>query len=238
MPKPLSTGRALRETRTSFTGLIGAMDAMHPACQIRPTDENVIQVATMPAPAGTVLLECRPVVCNVPERANHAAADMYVVLTGTIGLALSGTGSLVTTSFATNFAYFDVTDTGSVHRLGGHYDYAPNHLGHPWAHLQLTSQVHYFQHVVDHFPSLSGLAEPVDAMVDVLGHVRAPTAQVDFLSFLLQVCADHLLDAKSAATTGSQFRSLIGSCEPMAGLEQPVGDSACTCLRLVHWYGR
>lgn len=221
-----------------FTALIGVMDAMHPACQIRPTDENAIQVAATPAPAGTVLLECRPVVCNVPERANHAAADMYVVLTGTIGLALSGTGSLVTTSFATNFAYFDVTGAGSIHRLGGHYDYAPNHLGHPWAHLQLGSQVAYFQHVVEHFPSLSGLPEPVDAMLDVLGHVRAPSAQVDFLSFLLQVCADHLLDAKSAATTRSQFQSLIGSCEPLAGLDQPVGDTACTCMRLVHWYGR
>jgi hypothetical protein len=228
----------LKEIRGLFTGLLAVMDAMHPACQIRPTDENVIQVAQTPGPPGTVLLECRPVVCNVPERASHSGADMYVALTGTMGLALSDSGSLVTTSFATNFAYFDVTEAAIVHRLGGHYDHAPSHLGHPWAHLQLTSQVGYFEHVVARFPSLSDLPEPVDAMAQVLGHVRAPSAQVDFLSFLLQICADHLLDAKSGATTQEQFRSLIGSCEPLAGMQQPPGNTACPCLRTVHWYGR
>jgi len=237
MTSTLKVGRALREAITEFKRLVNVMSSMHTQFQIRPTDEASFIKHQSSGSPGTVTLECAPVVCRVPERASHSNADLYVVFTGRLEVGLAADGSSTTKAFATNFAYFDVGAARVIHRLGGHYDFSADHLGHPTTHMQLRSQVHYFQHVIDQFPSVDGTLEVLDGMSDVLGHVRTPSAQVDFLGFLLQICADHLLDAHSDEATKNSFRSLMGSCAPVSGIGRPNDGGTCDCAHAVHLYG-
>jgi len=75
----------------------------------------------------------------------------------------------------------------------------------------------------------------VDLMKDVLNRVRPPSAQMDFLSFMLQVCADHLVDEKSSAQVVSMFKVLASSCSPVLGYHASMSD-VCGCHRAAHWY--
>lgn len=74
-------------------------------------------------------------------------------------------------------------------------------------------------------------------MRHVLGQVRTPSAQVDFLGFLLQIGADHLIDANSADATKASFRSLMGTCAPVRGIGRPNDGGLCDCAHAVHLYG-
>lgn len=229
--------RLLRQIRKSFRDTHSAMSAMHDAVQIRPADEEVIRLVD--AADGIANFECDPVVCCVPERASAPRADLYVVFSGKLALYTdAAVGEAVTARYATNFAYFKLSQTGAIHPFGGHYDCADDDIGHPRAHLQLRSQVQMWANAEASFPSLMGIQIELDPMSHVLNRVRAPSAQMDFLSFMTQVAADHLVDGKSSHSTRGRFLKLTETCVPFLGHEAPAGHGSWVCRRAGHWYPR
>jgi hypothetical protein len=227
-------GFALREVRQAFEHLNQQMQLMHGDCQIKPNDGNVIQFAGRGD--DDVTLKCDPVVCRVPERASHGSASLYVVFAGSI--TFSGElldNQLITKLYSTNFAYFDVDASLASHVLGGHYDFSPTEVAHPRAHLQLRSQAYMYTYVQQHYHSIADIPLVSDLMEDVLDRVRPPTAQMDFLSFMLQVTADHLVDEKSSAQVISVFNVLTSSCAPVFGYHVNMAEG-CGCHRAAHWY--
>lgn len=227
-------GFALREVRGAFGLLIQQMQQMHSDCQVKPSDGNVIQ--SIGGEGEDITLECRPVACRVPERANRGSADLFIVFTGWITFTAERVDkSLVTANYATNFAYFRVGADSASHVLGGHYDFSPAQAAHPRAHLQLRSQADLYAHAQSNFHSIADVPLTTDVMKDVLNRVRPPSAQVDFLSFLLQVCADHLIDQSSPAQVVSIFEALASSCSPVLGYHASITDD-CGCHRAPHWY--
>lgn len=238
MPK-LSPGRALRSSREEFQRLINRMGSMHTAFQVKPSDATtLIQVSSHGDSGDAVQISCSPVVCRVPERASHSDANIYVVFEGRLEIALDAASSLTTRSFATNFAYFDLRGGSAVHRLGGHYDYSLAPLGHPVTHLQLRSQVDYFPHVTKNFTSIEPETPVENLMASVLSGFRAPTAQVDFLGFLLQIGADHLIDDRSGQDVQEHFKALLNACGPVSGIARPNDGGDCPCAHSVHLYAK
>ncbi len=232
---PINQGLALREARTAFGHLVNQMQSMHAACDVKPTDG----AAVIQPVAGTddgVTIECKPVVCRLPERASHGPASLYVVFTGWIRFQNVTGRDLLTASFATDFAYFVIRDGVAVHALGGHYDFAANHAAHPRAHMQLRSQAQMFSHATARFPSIVTVPIAQDPMRQVLSRVRPPTAQMDFLSFMLQLSADHLVDEKSSERVRTMFEALSASCGPLKGYQHPLPPDVCGCHRASHWY--
>lgn len=228
----LRTARALRQVRETFEHVSGQMQLMHSNCQIKPNNVNVISVDSSGA---DVSLSCAPVACRVPERASHGSADLYIVFTGSITFNRAIEHELATINYATNFAYFTVRDASAAHVLGGHYDFSPDQAAHPRAHLQLRSQAELYAHAQSSFQSIAGIPLEADPMKEVLNRARPPTAQMDFLSFMLQVCADHLVDEKSAPRVVSKFEALSLSCSPILGYHAAI-TGVCGCHRAAHWY--
>ncbi len=228
-----SPGFALRLVREAFQHTIEQMHRMHTDCQVKPNDGNVIQSV---GADGDLTLQCSPVVCRVPERASHGNATLYVVFTGSITLNPERVDKqLMTSAYGTNFAYFSVDGDTAAHVMGGHYDFSSAQVAHPRAHLQLRSQVNLYEHAQSQFRSIADVPLAADTMKQVLTRVRPPSAQVDFLSFLLQVCADHLVDEKSAPRVVSMFATLASSCAPVLGYHA-ASTGGCGCHRAPHWY--
>jgi hypothetical protein len=230
-------GFALREVRNAFEQLTQRMQQMHPAFQVNPSD------ASSAIPSGSlhsdsVVLECNPVTCLVPERASHDIARLYIVFTGSLTLASELLdGHLLTDDYMTNFGYFAVSENGATHVLGGHYDFSPIQFAHPRAHMQLRSQVELYPAAQSSFHSLTNVPLEHDLMTGILNRVRPPSAQMDFLSFMLQICADHLVDEKSSASVVSMFDGLVASCSPLLGYHAST-NTGCGCHRAPHWYPR
>jgi hypothetical protein len=224
------TGRALRQTQSSFQRVVMHMEDMHNACEIRPSAATAVLRSEANAD-GTATIRCLPVVCRVPERANHHTANLYVVLEGWIMVRLGGDG-LATVNYSTNFGYFLMKDDRIRHALGGHHDYAVD-PAHPRAHMQLASQARLHENARQNFPSIDSMPLDDDVMTRVLHRVRTPTAQMDFLSFMLQIAADHLVGDPTAE---QQFRALCESCVPVKGYNISAPLSPCDCHRAAHWY--
>jgi len=208
---------------------------MHPACQVKPNDAtNVIQSAGVQS--DNVILKCNPVTCLVPERARHRSSRLYIVFTGYLTLAPEQMDRrLLTDDYKTNFGYFVVSDDGAIHALGGHYDFSPSQFAHPRAHMQLRSQVSLYSAAQSSFRSLTDVPLIHDVMTGVLDRVRPPSAQMDFLSFMLQICADHLVDEESRPRSVPMFNGLAASCSPLLGYHAST-TTGCGCHRAPHWY--
>jgi hypothetical protein len=230
----VTTGFALREVRQAYVHLVQQMELMNNNCQIKPSDGNVIQ--SVNGGDNGVRLQCKPVVCRVPERASQPSLVLYVVFTGLIAFSEERVGDrLMTATYSTNFAYFEASTDSAAHVLGGHYDFSPAQVGHPRAHMQLRSQADMYPDAQSNFRSITNVPLEVDHMRDVLTRVRAPSAQMDFLSFMLQVAADHLVDEKSRPQVVSIFEDLASSCSPLLGYHANLVDD-CGCHRAPHWY--
>jgi hypothetical protein len=144
-------------------------------------------------------------------------------------------GHLLTDDYQTNFGYFVVADDGATHALGGHYDFSPGQFAHPRAHLQLRSQAGLYSEAQSSFRSITDVPLVHDVMTRVLNRVRPPSAQMDFLSFMLQICADHLVDEESPPLAVTMFNSLAASCSPLLGYHAST-TTGCGCHRAPHWY--
>jgi len=120
--------------------------------------------------------------------------------------------------------------------LGGHYDFAADEAAHPYAHIQLRSHADLFAHAQEKFSDIRALKLDHDFMLRVFNRARVPTAQMDFLSFMLQICADHLVDNKSPATVKEKFAQLAAYCAPLLGYNGAAAGEGCDCRRSPHWY--
>lgn len=226
----MQEARAIRTLIALYDSMVQSMTEMHTACQIKPIQGSA---AIRPGGGSGIRLHCGPIVCLVPERANSSDANLYVVVEGTLDLDPT-CDDLVTTGYQTNFAYFRVRDNEAAHVFGGHFDFGPGALAHPWAHMQLKSQKRLFGSAQDQFHGIGSVTVEADPMQDVLGRVRTPTAQMDCLSFLLQVCADHLVYEGSSDRIRTRFHNLSATCTPLKGYPNP--EAGCDCLRSPHWY--
>lgn len=235
-PQTIPQARLLRDLRKTFRDNQTAMSALHGAVQIKPTGEQAIRPVESISD-DTAEFECRPVVCLVPERASSNKADIYIVFTGKLMLRTDSPSSEASTvSYATNFAYFKTRHDQVTHALGGHYDFTDSDLAHPRAHLQLRSQADMWTYAEEQFHSISGLEVGKDSMAEVLSRVRSPSAQMDFLSFMIQIAADHLVDGKSGPSTRNGFKRLTETCVPFLGYEVHSGHKSWNCHRAAHWY--
>lgn len=231
---------ALMNARTALQRLITAMTGMHAAFQITPSrPEDLVRITA--TADDSVTLTFNPMVCFVPDRANKERASLYIVLEGNLKLNLLEAERMQTASYATKFAYFRATEGGETleHCYGGHYDFDPTTPAHPVAHMQLASQVGY-QATVNASYRSSPKTPGRDLLEGLLDRVRTPTLQMDVLSMLLQLSADHLVNEKSTKERLAHFRKAVEFCPPFEGYQAPpapAGDS-CHCARGFHSYRR
>ena len=205
----------------------------------RPNDGY--QIFSLIAPqrtAGEIGFEIKPVVFNLPERANGEAV-LFVVVRGKLYFdeAAIKQNVLRTLDFATEAAYFRKKADELEHVYGAHYDFARNEVGHPAFHAQMKSFAERFHQVTSAFEMTCTSKDLVDG---VLRTVRLPSAQMDFFSFILQLCADHLIDKNSGPEELSAFRDLKSASAEIKGaaflvpwLAKPAAQA---CLRANHWY--
>ena len=123
------------------------------------------------------------------------------------------------------------------HVLGIHFDFDLNKYGHPVFHSQLKSFESFAACIFQNFD----LDLKVDNYVLRLPkRVRVPTAQMDVLSFILQVCADHMVSTSNQSSTLGLFNELLITSEVLIGAghraERLACDAAARCYRSLHWY--
>lgn len=231
----IAATKMLRDLRKTFRDTQAVMGALHDSVQIKPNEDEVVRLVEDNGEAAS--FECRPVVCSVPERASSNRADVYVVFSGLLALQLDDESGLArTSSYATNFGYFKVGQDRVTHAFGGHYDFAESDIAHPRAHLQVRSQASMWQYAELQFRSLEGAEVQRDPMAEVLNRVRAPSAQMDFLSFMIQVAADHLIDKSSGHGARRSFKRLTSTCAPFRSYEVHSEHESHECHRAAHWY--
>ena len=231
MPNPATV---LRDARSSYRSITEAFAKLASAgSQVRPEDP-INHILADKGQDGAIVLTFKPIVCLVPERAKKTAAKLYVVVKGTLMLVESEEGELRTSSFATKVAYFEVRNGSMYHCFGGHYDFDPTLIAHPIAHLQICSQFEFQDQIREHFRVEDDLVQE-DLPSWLHSRVRVPCAQMDVLSTLLQICADHLVNEKSSEEDKGIFNQLLGTCAPFKGYG---GPTECSCHRAVHWYER
>jgi len=168
---------------------------------------------------------------------------MYVAVKGWIRLEENDNHErpLRTTDFGTNVGYFLLRDNRLDHVYGVHYDMDERGHGHPVFHAQLGSMTKLLTEVQRQF-RLGALV--CDRVKPLLRNVRTPTAQMDFLSVVTQLCADHLMSASQSTEKRDQTTSafsrvrsasdfLLGAAHRLAYLN---GGTAPECYRSAHWY--
>jgi hypothetical protein len=217
-----------------------ALGRLSPAATVRPSNGwNVFQ--PLPGPPGNVIeFSFGPAVFNVPERATHVSADLFVVVDGRFGFRrdiFSADDILATDKFSTRAAYFRLKAQGAEHIYGAHYDFALDELGHPLFHAQMRSFVEMWSAVNEQY-SIGGVA--TDRVNGILQTVRMPTAQMDVFSFFLQLCADHLLFQNSGPDERAAFNSLLEKSAFIRGAGYQAArlatEAARSCYRARHWY--
>ncbi|WP_155888340.1 hypothetical protein [Cupriavidus sp. WS] len=218
----------------------GALPKLNSVAEVRPdSGENVITPAANSA-EGVITFELKPVVFNLPERADAVSSDLYIVVAGRLGIQADSLASgrvLLTHDFSTKAAYFRRSKGALVHVYGAHYDFALSELGHPTFHMQLRSFAELAPYVTEHYRVD---CEVKDCFDGVLRNVRLPCAQMDFFSFFTQLCADHLLFKDSGREERAAFNHLLkkGAFLKGAGARSGrlVEEAAQTCYRAWHWY--
>ena len=199
---------------------IGRGAAVHPH---QATDVFSLDVESTADP---IRLKIAPVVLNLPERANHQAPNLYIVLQGWLAFTrpTDPQAPLCTTDFGTQVAYFRHKAGRLDHVYGAHYDLDLNASGHPICHGQVASKLDFGQHVLRRFD----LPSPTDWVGHVLSTVRIPTPQMDFFAVLRQICADHLVGGTPPQPVLRSFRTISAHCD--------VGDPIRSHLQAGHWY--
>lgn len=233
---------ALRRLRDAWTQKIYQMKQINQSSRVRPSSpDQVIRIAEGPElPAdNTAEVLCGPVVFNVCERAD-GKPHMYVVVAGRIQIEGSGESSspLRTIGFGTRVGYFRLKAELLEHVYGAHYDMEGSRDDHPVFHSQLGAMRECF---VDQIRCQFRLdAEVRDLACGLLRNVRTPTAQMDFMSVITQLFADHLLGGESSSSQLEAFGRATSACHFLLGaahrLESLNSERASNCYRSSHWY--
>ena len=235
---------ALRRLRQAWENKIRGMQQINQSSRVRPHAAQEVFSVDEDNQGGaeeTVKVDCGPVVFKLCERANQLP-DLYVVVAGWIRMEESDDRHvpLRTRNFATRVGYFRFRSQRRVHVYGVHYDMDEGGRGHPVFHAQLRPMTDFAAEIEQHFRLGAPMDNPVQAL---LRTVRTPTAQMDFLSVLTQLCADHLMDQHSGALPPvahafSRVRSadsfLRGAAHQLPYLNR---GEATQCYRSTHWYG-
>ena len=206
----------------------------------RPTDDGyrLFEVRPVQAADGPVEVDIARIVFQLPERfsAPTGRTNLYVHVRGRLGLDANALqeGRLRTTSFNTEVAYFRHGRAGLKHVFGAHYDSDAKSLAHPVFHAQMKCYNERGSDVSDSF-SLDCASESV--ITGVFGTARIPTAQLDFFSVVMQLCADHLIDENADDTRRLAFNRMreLRHRFQGAGYAWPFGQAA-ECMRSAHWY--
>jgi hypothetical protein len=209
--------------------------------RVLPGDAHAIfSIVNYPKTPDEIGIEVKPVVFNLPERAN-GSPNLFVVVEGRISFdesAIQNDKSLRTMGFNTRAAYFRKKADELEHVYGAHYDFAPDEIGHPAFHAQMRSYLGHNQWVVKYFEMTECTSN--DRVDRLLRNVRLPTAQMDFFSFVLQLCADHLLSKDSGEEERAAFGSLKTASASIRGaafrVPRLANPATQECLRANHWY--
>lgn len=218
-----------------------ALAQLSSTAQVKPDNGWNVFGLVAKAPDNVVEFGFGPAVFNVPERANHVSADLFIVVEGCFGfrrdLFRADNDTLTTDSFKTRAGYFRLKGNSAEHIYGAHYDFALDELGHPLFHAQMRSFVDMWAAVSEQYS--------IDAMVTdrvngILQTVRVPTAQMDIFSFFLQLFADHLLFPHSGPEERAAFNSFREKSSFIKGAGFQVArlatQAAWSCYRARHWY--
>ena len=226
-----------RHVNDVWTHVQAAMRRLSNNVQVRPKDAN--EIFKRMSGSGGFCFEVRPTVFHLPERAANPKPDLYVVVSGEMAFEAPTTAGVWRMSgFKTRIAYFRAGPGQLDHTCGLHYDLDAS-PAHPIFHVQFDSLSGMKIDVEQAFRTR--LAEGKDAMAGVIRNVRIPTAQMDFFSVVLQLCADHLVGSGSPKPVVSEFSKLrtyiaetmSGACAAHPGL---VAGRAARCSRAPHWY--
>jgi hypothetical protein len=243
----MNVNRNINQTRrqlvTQWQVVVNTIEKLSPVASVRPDDGYALFQATRYSSPNIVGFELAPVVFNLPERANQRDADLFIVVVGQLEIRLgesSNSKVLKTHSFTTRAGYFRRKNNELRHVYGAHYDFAINQVGHPTFHAQLRSFSELSTHIVQKYDQND--MRTVDSMEGLLKTVRLPTAQMDFFSLFLQICADHLLYEQSDPEAVEAFSTLLTKSEFLQGAGYQCNhltvESAYSCYRSRHWYPR
>lgn len=189
-------------------------------------------------PAGQIAYTVRPVVFQVPERADDSL-DIYIAVQGWVHVdhdTLRDERRLKMTNFGTEVGYFRYRQDRLNHVYGAHYDLSYDEVGHPIFHGQMCS---FNERCALISANYSGVGvESDDHMARVLKTVRLPTAQMDFFGVVLQIGADHLMSKDSGDDQKKVFGEMreISKSIQGAGHLWPRLNEAAPCMRAQHWY--
>lgn len=207
---------------------------------MRPNTFDDIFHFTAPPHADQIALEMKPVVFQVPERADQASRMIYVAVEGRLSFNRQAIGQdeYLATSFATHVGYFRYKNRSLTHCYGAHYDLDASKPGHPVVHQQFQTMEHLGAVVEERFSLV--VEERVDLVKPLFRQVRVPTAHIDGFSILVQICADHLLHKGSSAADVGSFKKVLQSCNVYKGVGHQIAylnsGNAPICYRSLHWY--
>ena len=237
--------QALRRLHAAWLAKVRGMTEINQVSRVLPNAPGEVFEVDRADTGGTedtVKVDCGPVVINLCERAG-GQPDLYVGVEGWIRMEASDDAQapLQTVGFGTRVGYFRRRSARVEHVYGVHYDMDAGSDGHPVFH----GQVGPMERFIATLRSRCHLDAEVDNVVGrLLRNVRTPTAQMDFMSVLTQLCADHLVgssEGNGAAEVKASFEDVRSACDFLLGaghmLPRLNAGRAPRCYRSSHWYG-
>ena len=231
--------RVVRKVHEKWTDAVHSMRRMSSKVFIQPEGPHEVFPTVRDELNGVVNIEVAPTVFYVPERANARKANLYIVVSGQLSFVvdLNDSHSIRTTDFGTRVGYFRNKENCLEHIFGVHYDMDVSSKGHPVFHSQLGSLIEYGSSIEQRYGDNK---EMVDCIEKVCKGIRIPTAQMDFFSVFVQICADHLLWRDSHEKVEQEFERTREICSFFTGSGHRIsfleGKSVIECFRSVHWY--
>lgn len=231
--------RVLQRVVTAWDNAIHGLKQMSQASTVRPNTSYEIFKLDSEAPDDVIKFKIGPVVFHVPERPNRRGPDLYIVVKG--WLSFQGPDfkvePLKTNNFGTEVAYFRSKQGALEHVYGAHYDMDEDRSGHPVFHAQFASQLEFGESIHNEFRVDDNL---IDSIAPTIGTVRVPSAQMDFFSVIIQICADHLLGKGAGPDVEAAFSRMRSECGFFVGAAHRLaflnGPEATSCYRSTHWY--
>ncbi len=227
-----------RETWVRFQTHIAGMSSSADIQPARPEEVFVVRQGT----GGSLSVDVRPFVVLVPWDAGSRHHNLYVLVRGRLEVAPEPESRFSTIDFGTEVAYLKKDGRGFRHVFGIHYDLDASYA-HPLFHSQTRSMMRVVEESRGSLPfQLDGVdwSRTEDHMEGIARHIRVPTAQMDALSVVLQIAADHLTDQKSVRGVRSHFQQLEQTTHWLrgAGYRFPTlaTAEASQCFRSRHWY--